>query len=123
MSNSVMFIALDTKKLFNRQYQITNSNHLENILSRSPFSHPFNLDQIEKLTFEHCEKDCPDNDYIEWSLNSDYLIDKAKQFRREIDLYKTYDNHHHLITKLLNIISMNISLKKDIYFSRRKTPY
>ncbi|CAF3110068.1 unnamed protein product [Rotaria sp. Silwood2] len=41
-----------------------------------------------------------DYDYIEWSIIGDALLDKRREFRQTIDLYKTYDNHH-LISKLL----------------------
>ncbi|CAF4115716.1 unnamed protein product, partial [Rotaria magnacalcarata] len=49
----------------------------------------------------HCPQEIPDCDYIEWSLIGKNLIEKRKQFREQIDLYKTYDNRHHLITKLV----------------------
>jgi hypothetical protein len=45
-------------------------------------------DQIEKLLFDNSEEEIT-NDYIEWSLNSDYLIKKGKEFREQIDLYST----------------------------------
>jgi hypothetical protein len=41
-----------------------------------------------------------DYDYIEWSIVGDDLLDKRREFRQVIDLYKTYDSHN-LISKLL----------------------
>ncbi|CAF1185271.1 unnamed protein product [Adineta steineri] len=43
----------------------------------------------------------PDNNYIVWSINGESLVRKGREFREQIDLYKTYDNQHHSITKLL----------------------
>jgi hypothetical protein len=45
--------------------------------------------------------DDDDDDYIEWSVVGDNLIKKRQEFREQIDLYKTYNNQHHLITRLL----------------------
>lgn len=42
-----------------------------------------------------------DNDFIEWSVVGDNLIEKRRQFREQIDLYKTYTYQHHSITRLL----------------------
>ncbi|CAF3524100.1 unnamed protein product [Rotaria sp. Silwood2] len=60
-----------------------------------------NTDDIKQL-FLNEKKLCSDNDYdyIEWSMVGDDLLDKRREFREAIDLYKTYDNHH-LISKLL----------------------
>ena len=41
-----------------------------------------------------------DHNCIEWSLVEDDLMEKRREFRRKIDLYKTYDNQH-LVSKLL----------------------
>ena len=67
---------------------------------------PSARDEIKKLIIEICnlyasQEEISDNDYIEWSLTGSNLMKKAKEFREQIDLYKTYDNQHHLITKLL----------------------
>ena len=42
-----------------------------------------------------------DIEYIQWSFEKDDLIVKRREFRKQIDLYKTYDNQHHLVSKLL----------------------
>ncbi|CAF2819070.1 unnamed protein product [Rotaria sp. Silwood2] len=42
-----------------------------------------------------------DYDYIEWSFIGNSLIQKREEFHEQIDFYKSYDNQHHLITKLL----------------------
>ncbi|CAF1065720.1 unnamed protein product [Rotaria sordida] len=59
-----------------------------------------NTDDIKQLLEQ--KQFCSNNDYnyIEWSMVGDDLLDKRREFRRIIDLYKTYDNHH-LISKLL----------------------
>ncbi|CAF1151191.1 unnamed protein product [Didymodactylos carnosus] len=41
-----------------------------------------------------------DYDNIEWSMVGDDLLEKRREFRQAIDVYKTYDNHH-LVSKLL----------------------
>ncbi|CAF4210979.1 unnamed protein product [Adineta steineri] len=46
-------------------------------------------------------EEIPDNNYIVWSIEGESLIRKGREFREQIDLYKTYDNQHHSITKLL----------------------
>lgn len=63
-------------------------------------------EEIKKSIIEVCnlhasQEEISDNDYIEWSSVGSDLMKKAKEFREQIDLYKTYDNQHHLITKLL----------------------
>ncbi|CAF0781948.1 unnamed protein product [Rotaria sordida] len=78
----------------------------ENISNSSAFYNQSRIDEIEKLYQQatnlcHLQENIQDSDYIEWSLIGDNLIKKCKKFREQIDLYKTYDNHHHLITKLL----------------------
>lgn len=45
--------------------------------------------------------DDDDDDYIEWSLAGDNLIKKRKEFREQLDLYKTYDGQHQSIRRLL----------------------
>jgi hypothetical protein len=64
------------------------------------------MDEIRNLFLENSNLLCSreetqDYDYIEWSSNGNVLIQKREEFRSQIDLYKTYDNQHHLITKLL----------------------
>ncbi|CAF1228282.1 unnamed protein product, partial [Adineta steineri] len=64
------------------------------------------IDEIKKLFLKNSElylseEEIPDSDYIQWSLSGNTLIKKAKEFREQIDLYKTYNNQHPLITKLL----------------------
>jgi hypothetical protein len=64
------------------------------------------IDQIRKLFLKnsnlfYSHKEIEDSDYIEWSLTGENLIKKRREFRSQIDLYKTYDNQNHLITKLL----------------------
>ncbi|CAF1504252.1 unnamed protein product [Rotaria sordida] len=63
-------------------------------------------DEIKKLLEEHSNlfsshEEIQEYDYIEWSSIGIDLIQKRKEFREQIDLYKTYDNQHHLLTKLL----------------------
>mgnify|MGYP007021850971 FL=1 len=58
------------------------------------------------------ENEIPSNDYIEWSLTSDNLIQKRKHFREQISLYNNYDIRHPSITmQIVEIIQ---------YYSRRK---
>ncbi|CAF4049070.1 unnamed protein product [Adineta steineri] len=69
------------------------------------------------------QEEIPDNNYIIWSISDDNLIEKGKEFRRQIDLYKNYDNQHHLITKLLiEIVEyyLNEYLIEQERFSRDK---
>ena len=42
-----------------------------------------------------------DDDYIEWSLVGEDLVRKQREFREQIDLYKTYNHEHHSVTRLL----------------------
>ncbi|CAF5006359.1 unnamed protein product [Rotaria sp. Silwood1] len=60
-------------------------------------------DEIKKLFVEHHKLFSNNNfdyDYIEWSVVGDDLLEKRREFRQAIDLYKTYDNQH-LVSKLL----------------------
>ncbi|CAF0893549.1 unnamed protein product [Adineta steineri] len=68
-------------------------------------------------------EEIPDNNYIVWSINGESLIGKGREFRKQIDLYKTYDNQHHLITILLiEIVEyyLNEYLIKQEHFSSTK---
>ncbi|CAF1382688.1 unnamed protein product [Adineta steineri] len=56
---------------------------------------------LETYNLHNFQEKIPDNNYIIWSINDNNLIKKREEFREQIDLYKTYDNQHHLITKLL----------------------
>ncbi|CAF1332210.1 unnamed protein product [Adineta steineri] len=56
---------------------------------------------LKTYNLHNFQEEIPDNNYIIWSISDDNLIKKGKEFREQIDLYKTYDNQHHLITKLL----------------------
>ncbi|CAF1403751.1 unnamed protein product [Adineta steineri] len=60
------------------------------------------FDQLKRASslYDYREE-IPDNIYIVWSTNGESLIRKGREFRKQIDLYKTYDNQHHLITMLL----------------------
>lgn len=50
-------------------------------------------------------QDQSDSDYIDWSPNVDILMNKRREFLEQINLYRTYDNRHHLISrKLFEII-------------------
>ncbi|CAF1417270.1 unnamed protein product [Rotaria sordida] len=57
-------------------------------------------DDIKQLFLEKKLFSNNDYDYIEWSMVGDNLLDKQREFRQKIDLYKNYDNQH-LISKLL----------------------
>ncbi|CAF1278323.1 unnamed protein product [Adineta steineri] len=90
------------------QFVFTNSAFmsLEGVSSELVPYDESNKDAIKTLVLKTCnlhafEEDMPDNDYIDWSSNGEKLVKKAKEFREQIDLYKTYDNQHHLITKIL----------------------
>ncbi|UJR16654.1 hypothetical protein I4U23_003554 [Adineta vaga] len=66
---------------------------------------PYHQSQIDEIR-QLLEKDynlfyLHENGSIEWCLSGSDMIKKRKQFREQIDLYKTYDNKNHLITKLL----------------------
>jgi hypothetical protein len=79
---------------------------LENISSQLTLYDESRTDEIKKIFLINSnlydfEEEIPDYDYIEWSLSGNNLIKKAKKFREQIDLYKTYDNEHHLIKKIL----------------------
>ncbi|CAF1430977.1 unnamed protein product [Adineta ricciae] len=79
---------------------------LKNTSSQPALDFQSEVDEIRNLLTQtmnspNSEQKIPENDHIEWSLSGDNLINKAKEFRQQIDLYKTYSNHHHLITKLL----------------------
>ncbi|CAF1624179.1 unnamed protein product, partial [Didymodactylos carnosus] len=58
-------------------------------------------ENIKQLFLKQRKLFSSDYDYIEWSMVGNDLIDKRKEFRQAIDLYKTYDNHHHLVSKLI----------------------
>ena len=112
------------------QLLLTNSalKSLENISSQLVLYDESKMDEIKELFLEICSlhdsEAIPDNDYIEWSLSGNNLIKKAKEFREQIDLYKTYDNQHHLITKLLiEIIEYYIDeyLVEQEHFSKDET--
>jgi hypothetical protein len=79
---------------------------LENISYRLTSYDGLRMEEIKELyrknaNLFHSYKEIPGDDYIEWSLIGNDLIKKRQQFRKEIDIYKTYDNQHHLISKLL----------------------
>ena len=58
-------------------------------------------DDIKKLLVDQRKlSSSEDYNYIEWSMVGDDLLGKRREFRRAMDLYKTYDNHH-LISRLL----------------------
>ncbi|CAF1033515.1 unnamed protein product [Didymodactylos carnosus] len=42
-----------------------------------------------------------DYDYIQWSITGHDLIEKRREFLQTIHLYRTYNNHHPIISKLL----------------------
>ncbi|CAF0929751.1 unnamed protein product [Didymodactylos carnosus] len=42
-----------------------------------------------------------DYDQIQWSITGDDLIKKRREFREIIHLYRSYDNHHPIVSKLL----------------------
>ncbi|CAF1339249.1 unnamed protein product [Didymodactylos carnosus] len=52
---------------------------------------------INKRIF-YCEKDY---DHIQWSITGHDLIEKRREFREIIHLYRSYDNHHPIVSKLL----------------------
>ncbi|CAF1405730.1 unnamed protein product [Adineta steineri] len=66
---------------------------------------PYNQSQINEIQNIIEENynffDPSNNDNINWCLSGPDMIEKRKRFREQIDLYKTYDNQNHLITKLL----------------------
>ncbi|CAF4161319.1 unnamed protein product, partial [Rotaria sordida] len=88
-------------------------------------------DEIKKLLEEHSNlfsshEEIQEYDYIEWSSIGIDLIQKRKEFREQIDLYKTYDNQHHLLTKLLiDIIEYYLKeyLVLQEHFSKDVTTY
>ncbi|CAF1209220.1 unnamed protein product [Adineta steineri] len=76
---------------------------------------------LKTYNLHNFQEEIPDNNYIIWSISDDNLIKKGKEFREQIDLYKTYDNQHHLITKLLiEIVEyyLNEYLIQQEYFSK-----
>jgi hypothetical protein len=86
---------------------------LENISYRLPSSNESRMNEIREL-FEknrnlfHSSEDIQDIDYIEWSIIAETLLNKRQEFRLQIDLYKTYDNQHHLIKKLFKIFHQSL---------------
>lgn len=42
-----------------------------------------------------------DSDYIDWSPNADIFLAKRREFLDQINLYRSYDNRHHIIAKIL----------------------
>ncbi|CAF1332280.1 unnamed protein product [Adineta steineri] len=75
---------------------------------------------LKTYNLHNFQEEIPDNNYIIWSISDDNLIKKGEEFREQIDLYKTYDNQHHLITKLLiEIVEyyLNEYLIQQEYFS------
>ena len=99
------------KSLENNSYQLTTYDESK-------------INEIKKLLLadsdlHYLQNEIPDNDYIEWSLTCNNLIKKRKEFRERIDVYKTYDNQHHLITKLLLEYYLHEYLdKQEGFFSR-----
>ena len=119
---------------YNEVVQLLIPNHalasFENISSQQlTLNHLLNTEQIQKLIWDNSNLDnfedhTQNNDYIESSLNRDYLIKQAKELRAQIDLYKTYDNQHHFVTKLLiEIIEYYINqyLVQQEHFSEEDT--
>jgi len=114
---------------YNRVIQLLIPNNalksFEKISSQLTFNDQSDIDQVQQFILDkNSEEDLPDYDYIQWSLSRDYLIQKAKEFRAKIDLYKTYDNQHHFITKLLiEIIEYYINdyLVQQEKFSKEET--
>jgi hypothetical protein len=93
------------------QFFFTNSasTSLENILSQLTLYDKSKRDEIKKLISKACNlhdfsEEIPDTNYIIWSINGDNLIKNGKEFREQIDLYKTYDNRHHFVTISLTAI-------------------
>jgi len=113
------------------QLIITNNalNLLRNMSYQLSFYGKSSMDEIKNLFLQNfnlfCSRDeIQDYDYIEWSLIGDNLIQKRREFREQIDLYKTYNNQHHLITKLLiEVIEyyLNEYLIQQEHFSRDVT--
>jgi len=112
------------------QLFLTNSalTSLENISSRLTFYDALTMHEIKELfkvsNLHDSQEKILDSVYIEWSLNGNNLIKKAKQFREQINLYRTYSNEHHLITNLLiEIIEyyLNEYLLKQERFSKDQT--
>ncbi|CAF0979381.1 unnamed protein product [Rotaria sordida] len=112
----VLFTNNALKSFKNMSYRVLSSGESE-------------IDEIKKLFTKNSNLFCSreetqDYDYIEWSLIGDFLIQKRQEFREQIDLYKTYDNQHHLITKLLiEIIEYYLQeyLVQQEHFSRDVT--
>lgn len=97
---------------FNETVQIfLTNNAFQSLANPSHQSAPYNAlrtDQLNRLFLEnwnlfHSQEENlnDDDDYIVWSLVGDNLIKKRQEFREQIDLYKTYNNQHHSITRLL----------------------
>jgi len=113
------------------QVLLTNTafKSLQNNLYNTTLYDESRIDEIKKLFQKQSNlfsshEDIQDYDYIEWSVNDANLIQKRKDFREQIDLYKTYDNQHHLITKLLiEIIEyyLNEYLIQQEQFSKEET--
>ena len=79
---------------------ILTNNALES-LENIPTEKPTINQLLNNSLLLYSEEEIPDSDYIEWSLTGEKLIKKRREFREQIDLYKTYDNRHHLINKLI----------------------
>jgi hypothetical protein len=114
-SSGNVILSVATLDGFNQMVQIFFTNSAFQSLGNA--SHqlaPYNaskMDELNRLLLENSnlfhsqeenlDVDDDDDDYIEWSLFGDNLIKKRKEFREQIDLYKTYDNQYQSITRLL----------------------
>ncbi|CAF0828593.1 unnamed protein product [Rotaria sp. Silwood1] len=79
---------------------------LQNMSNPATSHNQSRIDEIKELHQQaanllYPQENIQETDYIQWSLIGNNLIKISKEFREQIDLYKTYDNQHHHITKLL----------------------
>lgn len=102
-------LSLATLEEFNDIQVFLTNNALQALTNISYPLTPYDasrMDQLHNFFLQHwnlfdLQQQIIDDDYIEWSLVGDNLLRKRQEFREQIDLYKTYDNEHHSITRLL----------------------
>ena len=88
---------MQKENLMHMVFNVNNITQMRNEMDSSDGS-------PESVHFQQENLNDHDDDYIEWSLIGENLILKRQEFRQQIDLYKSYSNHHHSITRLLTEI-------------------
>ncbi|UJR11722.1 hypothetical protein I4U23_015903 [Adineta vaga] len=77
------------------------SESLKNISNQILFDKEIKTLVSKNFNLFSSSNDNRHHDFIEWSLFGRNLTKKRAEFREQIDLYKTYNNQHHSVTKMV----------------------